>query len=237
MARTLTTPTRMSSDSTRRTTKNTGRPEFYVSGVGTRHKAIGKVLGGVFGLGELTRIEEGYKQLCREWIATKRQGRHRHRRLQPGRGNGARLLSLPARPRHSGSGHRPPGCRRARDPVSRAVGRRRGVRPRQPREPGPEFRPPPRSAARKPEVLLPRDGARRAPAVVPADAPAGRLRSLVPGRALGYRWRQWEPRAERSLDALDDAQGHGRRPADRPGRPGGAAAAGGPAPPGQTSCR
>jgi len=50
--------------------KNTGRPEFYVSGVGTRHKAIGRVLGGVFGLGELTRIEEGYKQLCREWIAT-----------------------------------------------------------------------------------------------------------------------------------------------------------------------
>ena len=50
--------------------KNSGRPEFYVSGVGTRHKAIGRVLGGVFGLGELTRIEEGYKQLCREWIAT-----------------------------------------------------------------------------------------------------------------------------------------------------------------------
>jgi len=50
--------------------RNTGLPEFYVSGVGTRHHAIGKVLGGVFGLGELTRIEEGYKQLCREWIAT-----------------------------------------------------------------------------------------------------------------------------------------------------------------------
>ena len=50
--------------------KNSGRPEFYVSGVGTRHQTIGRVLGGVFGLGELTRIEEGYKQLCREWIAT-----------------------------------------------------------------------------------------------------------------------------------------------------------------------
>src|SRR6476661_2756157 len=50
--------------------KNTGRKEFYVSGVGTRLKAIGRVLGGVFGLGELTRIQEGYQQLCREWIDT-----------------------------------------------------------------------------------------------------------------------------------------------------------------------
>jgi hypothetical protein len=50
--------------------QNSGRPEFYVAGVGTRHKTIGKILGGVFGLGELTRIEEGYKQLCRDWIAT-----------------------------------------------------------------------------------------------------------------------------------------------------------------------
>ncbi len=48
--------------------KNTGRKEFYVSGVGTRLKAVGRVLGGVFGLGELTRIQEGHQQLCREWI-------------------------------------------------------------------------------------------------------------------------------------------------------------------------
>ena len=32
--------------------QNSGRPEFYVAGVGTRHKTIGKILGGVFGLGE-----------------------------------------------------------------------------------------------------------------------------------------------------------------------------------------
>jgi len=48
--------------------KNAGKPQFYVSGVGTRLKAIGAFLGGTFGLGELPRIEEGYKHLCRAWI-------------------------------------------------------------------------------------------------------------------------------------------------------------------------
>ena len=42
---------------------------IYVAGVGTRFNVIGKALGGVFGLGELTRIEEGYTHLCREWAA------------------------------------------------------------------------------------------------------------------------------------------------------------------------
>jgi len=42
---------------------------FYVAGVGTRFDAIGRVLGGAFGLGELARIKEGYDHLCRAWIA------------------------------------------------------------------------------------------------------------------------------------------------------------------------
>lgn len=42
---------------------------FYVPGVGTRFETIGKVLGGVFGLGEVSRIKEGYDFLCRRWVA------------------------------------------------------------------------------------------------------------------------------------------------------------------------
>jgi hypothetical protein len=40
---------------------------FYVPGVGTRFKAIGRALGGVFGLGELPRINEAYEALCTAW--------------------------------------------------------------------------------------------------------------------------------------------------------------------------
>lgn len=42
---------------------------FYVAGVGTRYDAIGRVLGGAFGLGELPRIKEAYEHLCRAWAA------------------------------------------------------------------------------------------------------------------------------------------------------------------------
>ena len=42
---------------------------FYVAGVGTRYDAIGRVLGGAFGLGELPRIKEAYAHLCRAWAA------------------------------------------------------------------------------------------------------------------------------------------------------------------------
>lgn len=42
---------------------------FYVAGVGTRFDAIGRVLGGAFGLGELARIKEAHEHLCRAWIA------------------------------------------------------------------------------------------------------------------------------------------------------------------------
>jgi hypothetical protein len=42
---------------------------FYVAGVGTRFDAIGRALGGVFGLGELARIKEAHAHLCRAWAA------------------------------------------------------------------------------------------------------------------------------------------------------------------------
>jgi hypothetical protein len=43
--------------------------DYYLAGVGTRFDALGKVLGGVFGLGELPRIDEAYDHLCRAWAA------------------------------------------------------------------------------------------------------------------------------------------------------------------------
>jgi len=49
--------------------RHSKRPDldFYVAGVGTRFKAIGRALGGVFGLGELPRINEAYDALCAAW--------------------------------------------------------------------------------------------------------------------------------------------------------------------------
>ena len=49
--------------------KTSGTKDYYLAGVGTRFKAIGKVLGGVFGLGELPRLDEAYDQLCKNWAA------------------------------------------------------------------------------------------------------------------------------------------------------------------------
>jgi hypothetical protein len=43
--------------------------DLYVAGVGTRFDLVGKALGGVFGLGELPRIDEAYAHLCQAWIA------------------------------------------------------------------------------------------------------------------------------------------------------------------------
>jgi hypothetical protein len=48
---------------------NWGRKDFYVEGVGTRFDIAGKVLGGIFGLGELPRIDEAYDRLCENWEA------------------------------------------------------------------------------------------------------------------------------------------------------------------------
>jgi len=41
--------------------------DFYVQGVGTRWDIIGKIIGGLFGMGELPRIDEAYDHLCRQW--------------------------------------------------------------------------------------------------------------------------------------------------------------------------
>jgi hypothetical protein len=43
--------------------------DFYVAGVGTRLDVIGKVAGGIFGMGELSRINEAYAHLCEVWAA------------------------------------------------------------------------------------------------------------------------------------------------------------------------
>lgn len=41
--------------------------DFYVEGVGTRNEAAGRVIGGLFGMGELPRLNEAYEHLCRNW--------------------------------------------------------------------------------------------------------------------------------------------------------------------------
>src|SRR3954470_16332256 len=42
--------------------------DIYVAGVGTRWDIVGKIVGGVFGMGELVRINEAYDHLCKQWV-------------------------------------------------------------------------------------------------------------------------------------------------------------------------
>ena len=49
--------------------KHSNAADLYVAGVGTRFDLIGKIVGGVFGLGELPRINEAYDHLCATWAA------------------------------------------------------------------------------------------------------------------------------------------------------------------------
>jgi uncharacterized protein (DUF2235 family) len=49
--------------------KRSNAQDLYVAGVGTRFDLVGKIAGGVFGLGELPRIDEAYDQLCATWAA------------------------------------------------------------------------------------------------------------------------------------------------------------------------
>jgi hypothetical protein len=49
--------------------QHSGTKDFYVAGVGTRFDLLGRVLGGVFGLGELPRLNEAYAHLCTQWAA------------------------------------------------------------------------------------------------------------------------------------------------------------------------
>src|SRR5438552_2842789 len=46
---------------------NSHTNDFYVQGVGTRWDTIGKIIGGLFGMGERPRIDEAYDHLCRQW--------------------------------------------------------------------------------------------------------------------------------------------------------------------------
>ena len=48
---------------------NVGQEQCYIAGIGTRHKWIGRVIGGAFGAGELPRLNEAYKRLCQNWTA------------------------------------------------------------------------------------------------------------------------------------------------------------------------
>lgn len=45
----------------------TGNSVEYVEGVGTRFGKLGHVLGGLFGSGGRTRIDEMYEDLCENW--------------------------------------------------------------------------------------------------------------------------------------------------------------------------
>jgi len=47
--------------------KASRKPQYYVSGVGTRWDKIGAIFGGAFGFGELPRLDEAYDQLCKNW--------------------------------------------------------------------------------------------------------------------------------------------------------------------------
>ena len=47
--------------------RHSGTSDLYKAGVGTRFDLVGRVAGGVFGLGELVRINEAYDHLCRAW--------------------------------------------------------------------------------------------------------------------------------------------------------------------------
>lgn len=49
--------------------KHSNTDDLYVPGVGTRFDVLGKVFGGVFGLGELPRIDEAYDHVCKAWAA------------------------------------------------------------------------------------------------------------------------------------------------------------------------
>jgi hypothetical protein len=42
--------------------------DFYVEGIGTRYELAGRIVGGMFGLGQEARINEAYDQLCRNWV-------------------------------------------------------------------------------------------------------------------------------------------------------------------------
>lgn len=48
--------------------RNSGTDPVYIAGIGTRMKWVGRIIGGAFGAGELPRLNEAYKALCRRWV-------------------------------------------------------------------------------------------------------------------------------------------------------------------------
>jgi hypothetical protein len=44
-----------------------GTDDQYISGIGTRVNLAGRIIGGMFGAGELSRLNGAYDQLCRNW--------------------------------------------------------------------------------------------------------------------------------------------------------------------------
>jgi len=49
--------------------KHSKTDDYYLEGVGTRFDIVGRVVGGVFGAGELARLDEAYDHLCTVWAA------------------------------------------------------------------------------------------------------------------------------------------------------------------------
>lgn len=45
-----------------------GTDDRYLAGIGTRFDIAGKIIGGMFGAGELPRLNEAYEHLCENWI-------------------------------------------------------------------------------------------------------------------------------------------------------------------------
>jgi hypothetical protein len=47
---------------------NPDADNFYVEGVGTRFDLLGRIAGGAFGFGEVSRLDEAYAHLCTRWV-------------------------------------------------------------------------------------------------------------------------------------------------------------------------
>ena len=188
--------------------KRSQTDDLYLAGVGTRWDVLGKVLGGVFGLGELPRINDAYRPPVQGLDG----GRHRHRRgwLQPWCRHDLGFLPLHSGARHQAAGQRSGRRAESSHSLSWSVGRGCRIRPGQPRQYRAEHRAPLVAAQIEPAVLLPRHGARRASPVLPAHTASGRAGSVVPWCALGRRRRQYQQGAERHRPEVDAEQGEGR---------------------------
>jgi hypothetical protein len=188
---------------------NSGLKDFYVEGIGTRFGAVGRAIGGAFGAGELPRLEEAYDALCTNWT------------------DGDRDIDVIGFSR---------GAATALDFCNFV--QPKGIRKRNTLtvvEPSPKFRfiglwdvvgafnvaavgfdLPHLNIGHK--LRLPKQnigycfhamGTRRSAHLVQGHPRARRTRDLVPRCPLRHRRRQRQPRPQRNLDAMDDAQAMG----------------------------